>query len=212
MQLSAAPGSQKGMRDGFSLPGEAGLSAHGSTGQGPFVTPCWVEVTSPSGGVDIVLVRGSFSNSLGLGERGEARAGEAALEVVPEDMCVGGESPPSSKDASDTLSGLLASNQGSVPTGRSARFPGCCLGMSFLRLVSFTRCNYVPFPRECGKWHFSEKASWGAGPRWAGAQGVGAAVDMGWLLLGVHCGVSYVHPAVSLRPERCCHRGRWRKP
>lgn len=45
-----------------------------------------MEVTSPSGGVDIVLVRGSFSNSLGLGERGEARAGEAVLGVVPEDM------------------------------------------------------------------------------------------------------------------------------
>lgn len=34
----------------------------------------------------------------------------------------------------------LASNQGNVAAGKSPRF----LGMFFLRLVSFTSCNYVP--------------------------------------------------------------------
>ena len=41
---------------------------------------------------------------------------------------------------------------------------GCCPGMFFLRLVSFTSCNYVLFPHTFRWWRFSEKlSSWSLG-------------------------------------------------
>lgn len=47
--------------------------------------------------------------------------------------------PPSRTSWASCLA-PLASNQGNVAAGKSPRF----LGMFFLRLVSFTSCNYVP--------------------------------------------------------------------
>lgn len=42
--------------------------------------------------------------------------------------------------------------------------------MFFLRLVSFTSCNYVPFPRMFSQWLLLQKLSWSSfGLPWAGA-------------------------------------------
>ena len=69
-----------------------------------------------------------------------------------------GESPPAGMSWASCLA-PFSDNQGNVPAGRSPRFLGMLPGMFFLRLVSFTSCNYVPFPRKYSQGRFSETLS-----------------------------------------------------
>lgn len=72
-----------------------------------------------------------------------------------------GESPPSIKNVVGKLSGPLRWQPGKRPRRKISPFPrDVVLGCFFLRLVSFTSCNYVPFPRKLGQWRFLERPSW----------------------------------------------------